>query len=147
MEVRRKLAAKAMGVEEFVEAFWDLHPAPVKVMAGGEGAVVLHGHCHQKALWGMGATEAVLRRMVGERLKVLASGCCGMAGSFGYMADKYVVSMKIGEESVFRHLRGLGEDATVVASGTSCRHQIKDGTGRVAVHPITLLARVLGVGD
>jgi Fe-S oxidoreductase len=145
MELRVQLAAKAMGVEEFVEKFWDVHPAPVNIAPNVGEPVVLHGHCHQKALWGMQATESVLRRMVGERLTVLPSGCCGMAGAFGYMADKYDVSMKIGEASVFTHLKPLPENATVVAPGTSCRHQIKDGTGRSAVHPITLIARVMGV--
>jgi Fe-S oxidoreductase len=147
IELRKKLAAKAMGLEEFVEAFWESHPAPVKVTDSRGGAVVFHGHCHQKALWGTKASEAVLRRMVGERLKVLPSGCCGMAGSFGYMADKYDVSMKIGELSLFGDLRKLGEDATVVAAGTSCRHQIRDGTGRVAVHPAMLMAPLMGAQE
>jgi Fe-S oxidoreductase len=103
---------------------------------------VLHGHCHQKALWGSESSAALLRRLVGDRLTVLDSGCCGMAGSFGYTADHYDVSMKIGELSLFPAVRGAA-GATVVAPGTSCRHQIHDGTGVRALHPMELLDRML----
>jgi Fe-S oxidoreductase len=75
---------------------------------------------------------------------VLDSGCCGMAGSFGYTADRYDLSMKIGELSVFPPIRAAAPDAAIVAPGTSCRHQIRDGTGRESLHPAEAMARGLG---
>jgi len=114
------------------------------VAAGSEGReVVFHGHCHQKALWGEDTAAALLGRLVGDRLKVLPSGCCGMAGSFGYTKERYGLSMKIGEQSLFSHIREASPEAIVVAPGTSCRHQIKDGTGRRARHPIELANELL----
>lgn len=146
MELRRKLAVKAMLLEEFVENFWSAHPTPPQVAVNEQsGPVVLHGHCHQKALWGTQATEKLLRRLVGWQLTVLPSGCCGMAGAFGYARDRYELSMKIGEQSLFTHLRPLPANAVILAPGTSCRHQIKDGTGHQAIHPITCIAQALGV--
>lgn len=144
LALRRQLAAKSFLVEEFVEKYWAEHPEPVPGQISSGPAVILHGHCHQKALWGDETTAAILRRLVGDRLKVLPSGCCGMAGSFGYEADKYELSMRIGELSVFGPVRASDEGAIIVAPGTSCRHQIHDGTGRQAVHPVELLARLLG---
>ena len=148
MDLRRKLAAKAMALEEFIEKSWSAHPAPPKIIPNHEARpVVLHGHCHQKALWGTQATEAVLRRLVGDRLTVLPSGCCGMAGAFGYMKDKYDLSMAIGEQSLFSLLEDVPAETIVVAPGTSCRHQIYDGTARHALHPIELLADALAIND
>jgi Fe-S oxidoreductase len=145
MGLRRRLAEKAMMVEEFVERFWGEHPVAPRM--GGEWAgreVILHGHCHQKALWGEESSAALIRRLVGNRLTVLPSGCCGMAGAFGFTKDRYEVSMKIGEQSLLGAVRGAAAEAIVLAPGTSCRHQIKDGTGRRAMHPIELAARLLG---
>ncbi|MEI8198347.1 MAG: heterodisulfide reductase-related iron-sulfur binding cluster, partial [Phycisphaerae bacterium] len=149
MELRRRLAAKAMAVEDFIERFWEQHPLRptiTEVPDRAANGVVYHGHCHQKALAGSGnkvGAEAFLRRIAGTKLRVLPSGCCGMAGAFGYAAKRYDLSMKIGEQSLFSLLRDVAPDVTVVAAGTSCRHQIKDGTGRKAIHPITLAAEAL----
>ena len=85
----------------------------------------------------------LLRRLVNGRLTVLQSGCCGMAGSFGYAADKYDLSMAIGELSVFGPIRSEDAASIICAPGTSCRHQIRDGTGRIAMHPIELAASLL----
>ncbi len=100
--------------------------------------VLLHGHCHQKAFDSMPAVEKVLRSIPGIGLKTIQASCCGMAGSFGYEAEHYDISMKMAEASVLPEIR-KSPDAIVVADGTSCRHQIADGTGRVAWH----VARVL----
>jgi FAD/FMN-containing dehydrogenase/Fe-S oxidoreductase len=146
IELRRKLAAKAMLVEEFVDAKWNEHPntSVTTGRAPAQGpAVLLHGHCHQKALWGAETSARLLRRLVGDRLKVLDTGCCGMAGSFGYTTDRYDLSMRIGELGVLPMVRSAGPDAIVVAPGTSCRHQIHDGTGRSVLHPIELAAELL----
>ncbi|HEV7300316.1 MAG TPA: FAD-linked oxidase C-terminal domain-containing protein [Tepidisphaeraceae bacterium] len=139
---RKRVAAKAMLIEDFVDRFWASHPNEPAIPVDAP-AIVLHGHCHQKALWGDGTSASLLRRLTGGRVTVLDSGCCGMAGSFGYGADKYDVSMAIGELSVFPPLRKADPDTVICAPGTSCRHQIKDGTGRHALHPIELAARLL----
>jgi Fe-S oxidoreductase len=140
LAVRQKLAEKAMLVEEFVEAAWDRHPRSPRAGKLPQ-PMVLHGHCHQKALWGDETSAAILRRL--GAVTVLDAGCCGMAGSFGYLQHRFEVSMKIGELSLFPSVRSAVEDALIVAPGTSCRHQIKDGTGKRALHPIELIDRAL----
>jgi Fe-S oxidoreductase len=163
IDLRRRLSKKAMLPEEFVESFWGRHPRnpPVagaesrgKALAAAEALsashagsadetrVIFHGHCHQKALWGEQSSADAVRRFAGECLTVLPSGCCGMAGSFGYLARRYSLSMKIGELSVFPPIRA-DAGAIVLATGTSCRHQIRDGTGRTARHPIEFIAERL----
>ncbi len=143
MERRRDLALRTFLVEEFLERSWNDHPARPAIPAQPD-AVVLHGHCHQKALWGTESSAAFLRRIFGDRLSVLETGCCGMAGAFGYSESRYGLSMAIGEERLFPAVREAGS-AVVCAPGTSCRHQIHDGTGRSALHPVDLAARALGL--
>jgi Fe-S oxidoreductase len=104
--------------------------------------VLLHGHCHQKALVGTDPTERALALASGSDVKVVDSGCCGMAGLFGYEEDHYEVSMKMGERRLFPAVRGAG-GRMIVAPGTSCREQISDGTGRHALHPAEYLAQLL----
>jgi Fe-S oxidoreductase len=105
--------------------------------------VLLHGHCHQKAFDAMSAVERVLGLVPGLKVSTVQSSCCGMAGSFGYEAEHYDVSMKMAETSLFPAVRSSPE-ALLVADGTSCRHQIADGTGREAIHVARLLAGALG---
>ncbi|MGH7130898.1 MAG: FAD-binding and (Fe-S)-binding domain-containing protein [Phycisphaerales bacterium] len=147
LELRKKLAAKAMLPEEFIEKFWDKHPIAPKVDAAAvPPEVILHAHCHQKSLWGTQSSAKVLKRILGDRLKTPDTGCCGMAGSFGFDADKYELSMRIGNlpnGGILPIARGAGEGAVICATGTSCRHQIHDGAQKRAVHPIELLDRVL----
>jgi Fe-S oxidoreductase len=108
--------------------------------------VLLHGHCYQKAQPpsadgypnGVAATVAMLKA-AGFQVEVIDSGCCGMAGAFGYEADHYDISMKLGEMALFPAVRQAELDVIIAAVGTSCRSQIKDGTQRNAVHPITLI--------
>jgi Fe-S oxidoreductase len=156
MDVRTRLASKSWLVEEFLEKNWEKHPQrpdfasahnsePHSDEAQSE-PVLLHGHCHQKALWGVDSSAAFLRRIVGPRLRVLDTGCCGMAGSFGYDEKKYDLSMKIGELTLFpavREARAKSEGVAVIAPGTSCRHQILDGTRVHAIHPIELADRLI----
>jgi FAD/FMN-containing dehydrogenase/Fe-S oxidoreductase len=104
-----------------------------------EKPVMLHGHCHQKALVGAADTVQACRQVC-EKVELLDSGCCGMAGSFGY--EHYNISMQIGERVLFPSIKGA-PDAAIVAPGFSCRHQIMEGTGRVAEHPLEYLARHL----
>ncbi|MFH5831382.1 FAD-binding and (Fe-S)-binding domain-containing protein [Halalkalibaculum sp. DA384] len=102
--------------------------------------VYVHGHCHAKSLVGMEPTMRLLKKAGFEPVD-LQTGCCGMAGSFGYEHDHYEVSMEIGELVLFPALRDLPDDALVCAPGFSCRHQVRDGTGRKAYHPAELLAQ------
>ena len=112
--------------------------------------ILLHGHCHQKALVGVEVMAEVLRQLLNAKVNVIPSGCCGMAGSFGYEKEHYKTSMEIGEMVLFPAIRKIEEfknsrieenskPTFVVAPGTSCRQQILDGTGVKAIHPIELL--------
>jgi FAD/FMN-containing dehydrogenase/Fe-S oxidoreductase len=101
--------------------------------------VLLHGHCHQKALSSVDASAWVVGLPENYAVEVIPSGCCGMAGSFGYEAEHYEVSMKIGELVLFPAVRKADNQAIIAAPGTSCRHQVLDGTGRKALHPVEVL--------
>ena len=106
--------------------------------------VLLHGHCHQKSFDVMSDVERVLRLIPGIDVETVDSSCCGMAGSFGYGADTIDVSRAMGERSLLPTVRDAGADTIVVADGTSCRQQIRDGTGREALHVARLLAMSMG---
>lgn len=106
-------------------------------------AISLHGHCQQKAIAGTGSTVAALELVPGYEVTTLNTGCCGMAGSFGYEREHYDLSMKIGEDRLFPAIRAAGEGTEFAATGTSCRHQIADGTGKTALHPIELISMAL----
>lgn len=145
---RQKLADQAMLIEDFIDARWDAHPSRPALPASDElPPVLLHAHCHQKSLWTAETSARLLRRLCGTKLSVLETGCCGMAGAFGFTTDRYDLSMKIGELSLLPIVRNAPADALVVAPGTSCRHQIHDGTGRTAMHPIELVHRLLNAGQ
>ncbi|MBU1719344.1 MAG: FAD-binding protein, partial [Bacteroidetes bacterium] len=101
--------------------------------------VHLHGHCQQKAIASIEPTRQMLCIPDGVSVKVIPSGCCGMAGSFGYEAEHFDLSNAVGELVLFPAVRKADESDIVAAPGTSCRHHIKDGTGRKAVHPIEIL--------
>ena len=107
------------------------------------GKALLHGHCHQKAFGAMGAVERALRLVPGLEVSTIESSCCGMAGSFGYEAEHYAVSMKMAEASLLPAVRKAEPGTLLVADGTSCRHQIADATGRQAVHVACVLAAAL----
>jgi len=137
------LAAASFLLEELLAA--DLASGvttlPVRSQPGRKAHV--HGHCHQKAFDGMGAVETVLRSIPGIEVEVVESSCCGMAGAFGYDPDTIEVSFAMAELSLFPALRQAGPDDWVVADGTSCRHQIRDGVGRDARHVARVLAAAL----
>ena len=144
IELRKRLAAKAWLPEDFLERRWDSHPSRPEFEGLKEG-VLLHGHCHQKALWGVQSSAGLLRRIVGDSLNVLDTGCCGMAGSFGYSRERFELSNRIGGLVLFPALRAA-PGATVCATGTSCRHQIHDGVRRNALHPMELVRMLLKPG-
>ncbi len=108
-----------------------------------ERLIRLHGHCHQKALSSMVPTKKLLSLPANYQVQMIPSGCCGMAGSFGYEQEHYELSMQIGEMVLFPAIRKSDDQVIIAAPGTSCRHQIKDGTGRTAFHPIEILYQAL----
>jgi Fe-S oxidoreductase len=103
----------------------------------------VHGHCHQKAFDAFAPVLEVLRWIPGLQVSAIESSCCGMAGTFGYRAEHFAVSMRMAEASLLPAVRAAGEDALLVADGTSCRHQIADGTSREALHVARVLERAL----
>ncbi|BDX39226.1 oxidoreductase [Tenuifilaceae bacterium CYCD] len=105
--------------------------------------IKLHGHCQQKAVASTIPTKAMLSFPVGHSVTEIPSGCCGMAGSFGYEKEHYELSLKVGELVLFPEIRKTPENTIIVAPGTSCRHQIADGTGRIALHPIEVMRNAL----
>ncbi len=105
--------------------------------------IKFHGHCQQKAVATTDSTKAMLSFPSGYSVEEIPSGCCGMAGSFGFEKEHYELSMKIGELVLFPEIRKTNLDTVIVASGTSCRHQIKDGTGRLAIHPVEVMWEAL----
>ncbi len=109
----------------------------------GPATILLHGHCHQKSMGLVPPARILLARVPGATLVDADAGCCGMAGSFGYSRDHFEVSRAIGERKLFPAIRDRMPDTTVVASGTSCRHQIAHFTGAAAVHPAVLLQSLL----
>ncbi len=108
--------------------------------------ILLHGHCHQKALVGTEPSKQTLG-LAGQEVSEVDSGCCGMAGSFGYEAEHYDVSLAMGERRLLPAVREASSETTIVAAGVSCRQQIKHATGREALHPAELLHRACGLGD
>jgi Fe-S oxidoreductase len=105
--------------------------------------VMYHGHCHQKAEVGTAATMAMLARIPGAEVVEVDAGCCGMAGSFGFEAEHYEVSMAVGGDRLFPSIRAEPSDTVVAATGVSCRQQIEHGTARHAMHPVELLRTVV----
>ena len=132
-----KLAQHALLFEDFLAR----EPGRLKLKALDK-EVLLHGHCHQKAFDAMPAVQKVLQLIPDLRMKTVETSCCGMAGSFGYEAEHYDVSMKMAELNLLPAIRKAPE-ALVVADGTSCRHQIADGAGRQAVHVARVLEQAL----
>ena len=133
------LAGKTMLVEEFICRELDRGNIKTESFTVSEMEVLLHGHCQQKALASTATTMRMLSVPVNYKVTEIPSGCCGMAGAFGFEKEHYDLSMKIGELVLFPEVRRAGNDTLIAASGTSCRHQIADGTGRKAHHPVEIL--------
>ena len=142
-ESARQLAPHCLMLDEFLAAELAAGRIDASLFTREPRAIHLHGHCHQKALASLEATVRLLSLPENYRVTVIPSGCCGMAGSFGYEAEHYQVSMRVGELVLFPAVRALSDEALVAAPGTSCRHQIHDGTGRAALHPAQVLRAAL----
>ena len=135
-----RVASLAKATRLFEEALLELDTDQIPLREGPP--VLLHGHCHQKALVGTGPTEETLG--LAADVEVVDSSCCGMAGLFGYEKGHYEVSMKMAERRLLPAVRENG-GKVVVAPGTSCREQIHAGSGRRALHPAEYLAQRLDV--
>jgi FAD/FMN-containing dehydrogenase/Fe-S oxidoreductase len=136
------LAKNAFLLEEFLAGEADAGRLDLKLKSVAASAL-LHGHCHQKAFGAMGAVEKVLRLVPDLKVQSIESSCCGMAGSFGYEAEHYEVSMKMAEANLLPAVRNAAADALIVADGTSCRHQIEHGASRRAIHVARVLEQAL----
>jgi Fe-S oxidoreductase len=142
----KKLADNSFMVEEFLAREAAAGHIHAQQFTTAHREILLHGHCQQKAVGTLTDTIAILSLPANFSVKTIPSGCCGMAGSFGYEKEHYDVSMSIGELVLFPAVRQAPENTVIVAPGTSCRHQVKDGTGRIAYHPIEILWDALKKG-
>ena len=139
-----RLAAQTFYIDEFISKEIDAGNIHGGVFSSKEQLIKLHGHCHQKTLSSLTHTKKMLELPKNYKVHLIRSGCCGMAGSFGYEEEHYEVSMQVGELVLFPTVRKQPEEVIIAAPGTSCRHQIKDGTGRASYHPIEILYNALG---
>ena len=139
----RSLAARTLTIEEFLGREAARGRIRPEQFTAEPRKILVHGHCHQKALSSLEPSVAILGLPANWSVSVIPSGCCGMAGSFGYEAEHYDLSMQIGELVLLPAVRAADAATVIAAAGTSCRHQIKDGTGRVARHPVEILRSAL----
>jgi FAD/FMN-containing dehydrogenase/Fe-S oxidoreductase len=137
------LAQNVFTIEEFLANEMKANKIDVSKFTTKTETIYYHGHCHQKALSSNTYAETILSIPSNFKVKSIDSGCCGMAGSFGYEKEHYKLSQQIGEDRLFPSLRELKSKEIVSASGTSCRHQIKDGVNKTALHPIEVLYNAL----
>ena len=139
VEAAHAVAKQALLIDEFIAREADKGRIRREAFTKESRNIKLHGHCHQKSLASLTPTVKALELPVNYKVQVIPSGCCGMAGSFGYEKEHFDISMKIGGLVLFPAMRSAPADTVIVASGTSCRHQIKDGAGRIAHHPAEIL--------
>jgi FAD/FMN-containing dehydrogenase/Fe-S oxidoreductase len=133
------LAQNALMIDEFIAREADRGRIRREAFTQEIRHIKLHGHCHQKALASLTSTVKALELPVDYKVQIIPSGCCGMAGSFGYEKEHFDISMKIAELVLLPAVRAAPPETIIAAPGTSCRHQIKDGTGRIAQHPAEIL--------
>jgi FAD/FMN-containing dehydrogenase/Fe-S oxidoreductase len=143
LEMAKQLSANVFLIDEFIAAEIEKGHITAAPFTREKRKVVLHGHCQQKALSSVAPSVKLLSLPENYTVETIPSGCCGMAGSFGYEKEHYDLSMKIGEMVLFPAVRCQTGDDIIAAPGTSCRHQIKDGTGRKALHPVEVLYQAL----
>ncbi|WP_396600944.1 FAD-binding and (Fe-S)-binding domain-containing protein [Algibacter sp. R77976] len=137
------IATHTFLIEEFIQKEIALGNIKPDQFTLEHKTIKFHGHCHQKAMSNQLSSFTVLNLPTNYKVTIIPSGCCGMAGSFGYEKEHYEVSMQVGEQTLFPAVRKASNETLISANGTSCRHQIKDGTQREAKHPITILKEAL----
>ena len=139
----RALAGQALLLEEFLAAEQQAGKLRLALKPLTARRALVHGHCHQKAFATMSALQQTLALIPELEVEVIDSGCCGMAGAFGYEAKHYELSMKMAELALLPAVRAADDDTLLVANGTSCRHQIEDGAERTARHIACILQDAL----
>ena len=142
-EKATSLSKNVFLIDEFIAAEIAKGKITKDLFTREKRTIKLHGHCQQKALSSVDVSARLLSLPENYTVEVIPSGCCGMAGSFGYEKEHYELSMKIGELVLLPAVRSSDSETIIAATGTSCRHQIKDGTGRKAKHPVEILYEAL----
>ena len=142
-ESAQSISKNAFTIEEFFKKEIALGKITSDQFSDVKKEIKIHGHCHQKSLSSVEATFSMLNLPKNNSVTIYNSGCCGMAGSFGYEKEHYDISMQIGEDTLFPKVRATERTVAIAAAGTSCRHQIYDGTNREALHPVTILKSCL----
>jgi len=143
LDSAKEISKNSFLVEEFLTSEIKLGNITADQFTSEVKSIKIHNHCHQKSLSNQKITFDLLNLPKNYKPTIITSGCCGMAGSFGYEKKHYEVSMQIGELKLFPSVRKASKDTIIAANGTSCRHQIKDGTGVQALHPVTILKQAL----
>lgn len=139
VETAKKLAKNCFIIDEFIAQEIEKGNITAKQFTTATKMIKLHGHCHQKALSSINSSIQLMSLPENYHVENITSGCCGMAGSFGYEKEHFEVSMQVGELVLFPAVRNAPAETIIAAPGTSCRHQIKDGTQKHALHPIEVL--------
>ncbi len=137
----RALAPHCLMLEEFIAAEMDAGRIRPEHFHPADRVILLHGHCQQKALASLTPTVRMLSLPPGHSVQLIPSGCCGMAGAFGYEREHYDLAQRVGELVLFPRIRAAGPAHLIAAPGTSCRHHIRDATGRAALHPAQILRK------
>ena len=142
-EAAQQISTHTFTIEEFIQKEIKKGKITASQFSSKTKTIKIHGHCHQKSLSTTASIFTMLNIPKNYTVTIINSGCCGMAGSFGYEKEHYELSMKVGEDSLFSKIRTYDTKTEISASGTSCRHQIYDGTKRTAKHPVSLLKEAL----
>jgi Fe-S oxidoreductase len=138
----KQVAENAFTFEEFIDKLASEERLKL-TFTDAPQKILLHGHCHQKSLVGMEPSQRILALPVNYIVEVVDSGCCGMAGSFGYEAEHYEISMQMAERRLLPAVRAAEADTLIAAAGISCRQQIQHGSERQALHPAEVLRAAL----
>ncbi|NQX80924.1 MAG: FAD-binding protein [Flavobacteriaceae bacterium] len=138
-----KISEHSYTIEEFIASEIENYNINESSFTHNNENIKIHAHCHQKALSTSSATFKMLNIPKNYSVSVYNSGCCGMAGSFGYEKEHYKMSIQVGEDTLFGRVRNTDKNTIIAVSGTSCRHQIKDGTQRESYHPVSVLRKAL----
>lgn len=139
----KNIAENTFTIEEFIKQEFEKNNISATSFTAQEKVLKIHGHCQQKSLSSTEPTFKMLSIPINYHVTIINSGCCGMAGSFGYEKEHYNISMQVGEDTLFPKIRNTENTTIIAAPGTSCRHQIKDGTSRNSKHPVTILREAM----
>jgi Fe-S oxidoreductase len=142
-EMARSLSNHCYTVEEYLDKAFEKGVFDSSVFTRKRASLKLHGHCQQKSIASTGPSRRILSIPENYQVEEIPSGCCGMAGSFGYEKEHYDLAMKVGDLVLFPAVRQTDKETLLAAPGTSCRHQIYDGTGKKALHPAEILYKAL----